>query len=75
MNPTDAVTKDNTVPVPSLHRSTKQTALISAWRLLLGSFEESLFRNVVSSSLSLCCNIIKQTTNQIMKTLVSDLIH
>ena len=75
MNPTDAVTKDNTVPVPSIHRSTKQTALISAWRLLLGSFEESLFRNVMSPSLSLCCNIIKQTTNQIMNTLVSDLIH
>ena len=61
VNPTDAVTKDNTGPFSAwTHVNKTDTSHISR-RLVLGSAEErSLFRNVMSSSLSLCCNIIKQ---------------
>ena len=40
VNPTDAVTKDNIVPLSARHVSTRQTLLIPAWGLVLGSTEE-----------------------------------
>ena len=65
MNPTDAVTKDNAVPFSARTHVNKTDCSDISRGLVLGSAEErSLFRNVLSSSLSLCCNVIKQITNQ-----------
>ena len=61
VNPTDAVTNDNTVPFSARRHVNKTDCSDINRRLVLGSAEErSLLRNAMSSSLSLCCNIIKQ---------------
>ena len=61
MNPTDAVTKDNAMPFSAQTHVNKTDSSDISRGLVLGSAEErSLFRNVMSSSLSLCCNIVKQ---------------
>ena len=61
VNPTDAITKDNAVPFSAQKHVNKTDSSDVSRGLVLGSAEErSLFRNVMSSSLSLCCNIIKQ---------------
>ena len=65
VNPTDAVTKDNAVPFSAWTHVNKTDSSDISRGLVLGSAEKrSLFRNVLSSSLSLCCNIIKQITDQ-----------
>ena len=61
VNPTDAVTKDNAVPFSAWTHVNKTDSSDISRGLVLGSAEErSLFRNAMSSSLSLCCDIIKQ---------------
>ena len=61
VNPTDAVTKNNAVPFSARTHVNKTDSSDISRGLVLGSAEErSLFRNVKCSSLSLCCNIIKQ---------------
>ena len=61
MNPTDAVTKDNAVPFSARTHVNKTDCSDFSRGLVFGSAEErSLFRNVMSSSLFLCFNIIQQ---------------
>ena len=61
MNPTDAVTKDNAVPFSARTHVNKTDCSDFSRELVLGSAEErSLFRNIMSSSLFLCSNIIQQ---------------
>ena len=64
VNPTDAVTKDNTVPFSARTSVNKTDSSDTSRGLVLGSTEKkSLFRIIMSYSLSLCCNI-KQITKQ-----------
>ena len=72
VNPTDAVTKDNTVPFSAPTHVTRKDCSDSKWDWCWYRLRKMC---LMSFSLSLCSNVIKQTTNQKMNTLMKDLIH